>query len=75
MCSWRQDSVPTFGCLLLNHDVISFTSYDIIPRFELFANNKLDTFYLTKIMITEFSQILDKYRDEENTPYSSASKL
>ena len=40
------------------------------PKFELFSKNEMNNLYQTEIMQTYWLQMLDKYRDERDTPYS-----
>ena len=47
-------------CFQKNQFAINFTSDDMIPKYEMFTNHKLDTFYLTEIMRTEGLQTLDE---------------
>ena len=46
--------------------VTNFTSDDMVSKFEVFKNHKLDTFYPTESMITEWLQMIDGYGDEVN---------
>ena len=53
----KQEFVPTMpyfiiltDCCDKNQCVINFTSDDMISKFEVFTNNKLDIFCLTEIM-------------------------
>ena len=48
--------------------VINFTFDGIILKFEAFTKNKLDTLYLTEIMITEWIEIIYECWDEGDTP-------
>ena len=58
-----------------NKYVTNFTTDDMISKFEAFTNHKLNPFYLTDSMRTEWLQILDEYWDEERTHFSSSFGL
>ena len=53
--------------------VINFIVYDMMSKFEASTYHKIDTLYLTEIIITEWIQVLDAYLYEVDTPYSSMS--
>ena len=47
-------------CFRNKKNVITITTDDIVSRFEVFANHKLDTLHQTEIMRTEWLQLLYK---------------
>ena len=52
--------------------VIDFTTDEMISKFEVFTKNKIDTLYLTEIMITERPQKLYEFWYEGDKHYSGA---
>ena len=72
----KQEVIPPLSYSLIkivffqkNHSVINLTSDDMISKFEVFGSHKLDAFYQTEIMITEYIQMLDVFWEEENKIY------
>ena len=54
-----------------NKPIINFTPDDMTSKFELFSKNKINTIYITESMLTYWLQMLDKYWNKVDTPYSS----
>ena len=50
--------------------IINFTTDNMTSKFELFSNNKINALYLNERMKTDWLNVLDKYWDERNRPYS-----
>ena len=46
---------------------------DMTYKFEFFSKKRMDDIYLTEIIQRDWIQILDKYREEEDTTYSGDS--
>ena len=46
------DCMVLMDCCQKNKYVINFTSDYMVSKFEVFVNHKLDTIYLTEIIIT-----------------------
>ena len=52
--------IPVDYCQNIQY-IINFTSDDMISKVEVFKNHKLDTFYITEIMRTEWILMIDEY--------------
>ena len=52
------DYIIPVGCFQNKKYVIAFTIDDMISKFEVYIDHKLDTFYLTSSIRTEWLQVL-----------------
>ena len=63
-------SMIPINSLKRKETIINVTTDNMTSKFELFSNNKINALYLNERMKTDWLNVLDKYWDERNRPYS-----
>ena len=60
--------IPSNSMILVKNQkrkgVIDFTNDKMVSKFEVFANHKLDTLYITEMIRKQCRKIIDEYWDE-----------